>query len=171
MASHSALRAKCPVGGDRRKKCVTRRLRAWERERFRAGPGPVGRPQSGFQLCPLLGRHQKSLNYHMSLGLSLTPEQMRAMSAGSGEPYCQPVLAISVPRDARQGHTHRGILWPEHSDCRMSQWLCWPTSPLLTHPLGNSAPQIHIYPEPQNGTLTGNRDLTDVINYAKVMLD
>lgn len=93
------------------------------------------------------------------------------MSAGSGEPYRQPVLVISVLRDARQGPTHTGILWPGHADCQMSQWLCWPTSPLLTHPLGNSAPQIHIYPELQNGTLMGNRDLTDIINYDKVMLD
>lgn len=109
----------------------------------------------------------------MSLGLSLTLEQPWAMSAGSGEAYCRLVLVIFVSRGAAQGHTHThtGILWPGHADCRMSQWLCWPTSPLLTHPLGNSAPQIHTHPEPQNGTLTGNRDLTDVINYDKVMLD
>lgn len=84
----------------------------------------------------------------MPLGLSLTPEQLRAVSADSGEPHRQLVLVIFVPRGATQGHTYTGVLWPGHADCRMSQWLCWPTSPLLTYPLGNSAPQIHIHPEP-----------------------
>lgn len=74
-------------------------------------PGPGQGPWGGHSLasssvCPLLGRPQKSLNYHVPLGLSLTPEQLWAVSAGSGEPYRRLVLVIFVPR----GHTHRRLV-------------------------------------------------------------